>query len=71
MNKEVEFKRNIRFRDKDHNLFAVKIEVRSVDCERTDYRTLEKYIEKREVSICGEGNGHFGQGLDIICVSRT
>lgn len=71
MNKEVEFKRNIRFRDKDHNLFNIEIEVRNVDYEHIDYRTLEKYIEKREVSICGEGNGHFGQGLDIICVSRT
>lgn len=70
MNKDIEFSRNIRFRDKDHNLFNIEIEVRSIDYEHTDYRTLEKYIEKREVSICGEGNGHCGQCLDII-IPRT
>lgn len=70
MNKEIAFKRNIRFRDKDHNLFAVEIEVRNVNRECIDYRTLKKYIEKREVSICGEGNRHCGQCLDII-IPRT
>lgn len=70
MNKDIEFSRNIRFRDKDHNLFNIEIEVRNVECKRTDYRTLEKYIEKREVSICGEGKGYGGQCLDII-IPRT
>lgn len=62
--------RTVRFRDENSTAWTVDIEIRSIDYERTNRETLEKFHETKEISFSGEGGNGCGQ-IDGHIVPRT
>lgn len=60
MNNKI-FSRSVRFRDAEQKAWTVEFELRSIDYERRNRFTLEKYRETLEASFCGNGPNCRGQ----------
>lgn len=62
--------RIVRFRDENSIAWTVEIDIRSIDVERTNRETLEKFHETKELSFCGNGPNCGGQ-CDSHIAPRT
>lgn len=62
--------RIVRFRDENSIAWTVEIDIRSIDVERTNRETLEKFHETKEISFSGSGPDCCGQ-CDSHITPRT